>query len=475
MTPEFRSRRMRALVSTWVALVGVLVFAAAPAAAQSTTRLAGTDALGDHASGANPGVAEVFRTTSTAAGSVTSISIYLDETSTADRLILGLYADEGGQPTDLLASGTLAGPTAGAWNTVTVSATPIVEGRAYWIAVLNPADGTGILAWRDRAGGTGGAEQGSLETDLIALPSEWETGPVYSDGPLSAYVTGTVTVTPPPSLGLVGAWSFDETSGTTAGDASGRGNAGLISGAARTTGRYGNGLRFDGVDDWVTVEDDATLDLSRGMTLEAWVRPTSPAPVWTTVLLKEQANQLAYALYASTDAGVPAGHVYTEGDIALRGPAALPLDQWSHLATTWDGSTMRLYVNGVEVASMPLEGTAIESSGPLRIGGNAVWSEFFVGMIDEVRVYDRALTPAQIVADRDTRIGKGGGTAPGGHDNSWLRRLIRYVIFKFKKHHGHWFDRDNGGHWLGYDGKPRWYDRDAAGRWLQDALRAWAR
>lgn len=84
------------------------MFAAAPAAAQSTTRLAGTDVVGDHASAADPGVAEVYRTTSTEAGSATSISIYLDDASTADRLILGLYADEAGQPTDLLASGTLA-------------------------------------------------------------------------------------------------------------------------------------------------------------------------------------------------------------------------------------------------------------------------------------------------------------------------------------------------------------------------------
>ncbi|HWM10293.1 MAG TPA: LamG domain-containing protein [Solirubrobacteraceae bacterium] len=465
---------MRALLATWVAtLVGALAVAA-PASAQSV-KLAGTDTIGLPGSNATPGVAEVYKTTATASGSATSISLYIDEASTADRLVLGLYADQSGQPTDLLASGSLSNPAPGDWSTVTVSATPVTEGRAYWIALLNPADSAGTLRWRDRAGGSGGDEQGSAATDLIALPSEWETGPIYGDGPLTAYVSGTTTPTGPPSLGLVGAWGFDETSGSTAGDASGHGNAGLISGASRRTGRYGNGLRFDGVDDWVTVDDDATLDLSTGMTLEAWVRPETLGSLWRTVLIKEQDSQLAYALYANNDAGVPSGHVFTVGDQGLGGPQPLPVNQWSHLATTWDGSTLRLYVNGNEVSSTPLAGQAVESSGPLRIGGNAIWPEWFQGSIDEVRMYDRALTAAQIAADRDTRIGRGSGNPPQGHENSWLKRLIRYVIYRFKKHHGHWFDRDRGSHWLGYDGKPRWHDRADAYRWLSEAFRGWGR
>ena len=55
------------------------------------------------------------------------------------------------------------------------------------------------------------------------------------------------------------------------------------------------------------------------------------------------------------------------------------------------------------MASSPLTGTALTSDSPLRIGGNAVWPEWFAGLIDEVRVYNRALTPAEIATDRDTR------------------------------------------------------------------------
>jgi hypothetical protein len=127
------------------------------------------------------------------------------------------------------------------------------------------------------------------------------------------------------------------------------------------------------------------------------------------VLLKEQPGQLSYALYSSTDSNRPSGHVFTTGDIGLQGPAVLPANTWSHLAMTWDGLTIRVYVNGAQVASGALAGLAVPSASPLRIGGNSVWGEWFAGLIDEVRVYNRALTAAEIAGDRDTAIAGGAG------------------------------------------------------------------
>ena len=68
-------------------------------------------------------------------------------------------------------------------------------------------------------------------------------------------------------------------------------------------------------------------------------------------------------------------------------PAAspLPAGTWSHLATTYDGSQLRLYVNGTQVAQTAASGSIATSTAPLRIGGNAVWGEWFSGWIDEVR------------------------------------------------------------------------------------------
>jgi hypothetical protein len=66
---------------------------------------------------------------------------------------------------------------------------------------------------------------------------------------------------------------------------------------------------------------------------------------------------------------------------------------------TWDGSTMRLYVNGALIKSSPMRGSLATSAGALRIGGNAVWGEFFDGTIDELRIYARALPQAELQGD----------------------------------------------------------------------------
>jgi hypothetical protein len=146
------------------------------------------------------------------------------------------------------------------------------------------------------------------------------------------------------------------------------------------------------------------------MTLEAWVKPSALGTTWRTVVIKEQSTQLSYALYANNGRGRPSGHVYTDKDNQLAAPAALAVNQWSHVASTWDGTTTRLYVNGSLVASAPLSGTMRTSGNPLRIGGNMVWNEWFKGALDEVRVYNRALSAAEVAQDRDTPIGTSAAT-----------------------------------------------------------------
>jgi hypothetical protein len=139
------------------------------------------------------------------------------------------------------------------------------------------------------------------------------------------------------------------------------------------------------------------------MTVEAWVRPTSGSG-WRTVVLKEDAGGLAYALYSATTASRPAVYVHTNVDVELNGTAAVPLNTWTHLAVTYDGSTLRMFVNGVQVSSRALTGSMPATSSPLRIGGNSVWGEYYRGLIDEVRIYNRALTGAEIQTDMNTPI-----------------------------------------------------------------------
>jgi hypothetical protein len=214
-------------------------------------------------------------------------------------------------------------------------------------------------------------------------------------------VAVTLNVNPAVSPNLVGAWGFDEASGSTATDASGKGNTGTITSATRTTsGRFGSALSFNGTNSWVTIPDANTLDLTTGMTMEAWVRPTAIGSLWRAVMIKEQPGNLIYALYAGDGAGHAGANIFTTTDRGVTGTAATPLDAWTHLAATYDGANLRLYVNGVQAASRAVTGSIRASTGVLRIGGNSIWSdEWFSGLIDEARLYNRALTAAEIQAD----------------------------------------------------------------------------
>ena len=123
----------------------------------------------------------------------------------------------------------------------------------------------------------------------------------------SVSVPVTVTNAGPPT-GLVAAYGFDVGSGTAAPDASGNGNNGTLTNATwagATAGRFGNALSFNGTSAYVSVPDSASLDLTTGMTVEAWVNPTVAANMWRTVLLKEQPGNYAYGLYAGR--GGPTG------------------------------------------------------------------------------------------------------------------------------------------------------------------------
>jgi glucose/arabinose dehydrogenase len=208
-------------------------------------------------------------------------------------------------------------------------------------------------------------------------------------------------------LAVVAAYSFDEGTGTTLGDSSGNLNHGTIANAAWTiSGKYGNALSFNGLNSLITVADSASLDLTTAMTIEAWVRPTA-IDDWETVLLKERPGGLAYALYGGNPGGPPASYITLSGgggDVGAESTVALPLNAWSHLAATYDGATIRLYVNGNQVASQAAAGSITTSSSPLYIGGNAMWGEHFAGRIDEIRIYNTVLNASQIQQDMATPV-----------------------------------------------------------------------
>jgi YD repeat-containing protein len=138
----------------------------------------------------NPtGNAQAFQYTATTSGTASQIFVYLDATSSASQVVVGLYTDTpGNDPGTLLAQGTINSPTAGAWNSVTVSGTSITVGTTYWIAVLAPSSSTGTIEFRDVPIGSGSKSETSLDTTLTSLPTTWTpSGGTWLNGPLSAY------------------------------------------------------------------------------------------------------------------------------------------------------------------------------------------------------------------------------------------------------------------------------------------------
>ncbi len=201
--------------------------------------------------------------------------------------------------------------------------------------------------------------------------------------------------------GLVGWWGGDGD----ARDISGNGiNGSLVGGTGLAVGRVGQGFSFDGIDDKVSIPHNANQNTGSQITIEGWVYPDSYGHGRPILEKRSAGNVGGWDLETVTS---PFGNINSLGFYIWIGGSvqslftpsnSLSVGVWQHVAATYDGTTMRVFVNGVEIASRAQSGSIDASTEPLGIGNNVVNPNGFVwhGGLDEISLYNRGLTAAEV-------------------------------------------------------------------------------
>ena len=163
----------------------------------------------------------------------------------------------------------------------------------------------------------------------------------------------TVTFNAPITYGQVAAYSFNEGAGATLSDASGNNNLGTVTnGTWSTTGKFGNALSFNGTSSRLFVNSSTSLNLTTGMTLMAWVNPANTTQTNNRTIMRRETN--GYWLYAGRTSNTlrPGGGAVINGVTrSVATTTALAANTWSHVAMTYDGANVMLYVNGTLVST----------------------------------------------------------------------------------------------------------------------------
>jgi len=214
-------------------------------------------------------------------------------------------------------------------------------------------------------------------------------------------------------------YGFNEGSGNTTADASGNANMGTLSGPSWTTaGRYGSALSFNGTNAYVEAANSNSLNPGTAATFSAWVNVLAASANISSVVNKwsqtiddeylfglDSSNRLTFA-WQTTGGNVWGRPSYN----IVSGNAQVPLGTWTYITVVRNGPAISFYVNGNLDATF---GAAADANpfrsgiNTLRIGGQnrGAASRVLNGMIDEVRMYNQALTPAQIQGDMNALIG----------------------------------------------------------------------
>src|SRR3989344_958240 len=216
--------------------------------------------------------------------------------------------------------------------------------------------------------------------------------------PYSPVTSATTQTATPPTAGLLSYWSFDEGSGTTASDTSGNNHTGtLTNGATWTTGKAGNAVNLDGIDDFVDLGSFVPVSAGGARSFSTWIKLSAinkfnPIIEWGI----DTSNQL-FGIGVSSSNNVRIDN----GAKTCNAPTVFSADTWYHIAITGSGNNMNtytLYVNGASTPCATSSTINTATSGAIDIGNDPGIGSAneLSGVIDEARIYDRALTSAEV-------------------------------------------------------------------------------
>ena len=203
---------------------------------------------------------------------------------------------------------------------------------------------------------------------------------------------------------LIGHWQFDQCDGRTVQDRSASGNSGTIEYGQLRQEKGCTSLEFDGLGGCVTIAKKTPLLPATAISSSIWVKPVKLGNYavlfgiphvreeWTTPVFGMYANQqrVVYGMWLENKA---------RSKVLIESPKELPLDTWTFLAATYDGATVRLYVNGAAVAEAPATGRVVPNGHPLLLGQGLGGSKpSFRGRLGELRIYARGLSAQEVQA-----------------------------------------------------------------------------
>ena len=214
----------------------------------------------------------------------------------------------------------------------------------------------------------------------------------------------------PNNLGLVGYWSFNDATSTTRStlvqDFSGNNNNGVMTNMANPAtavsgvadGRLGKALSFDGSDDYVRVLTSSSLNFAGKVSLSAWIYPRISNAYQAIVVKASGVDQRQYAYYLSING---TSQIFIAlGTSNLGNVVVSPewsVNQWNHIVLTADGSNVKIYINGVLANTTAGAYVSSVAAVDIGIGVDIPYGTFFTkGLIDEVRIYNRALSADEV-------------------------------------------------------------------------------